>query len=190
MADGSLMKSIYRWRVRSGLFFLIAIIALARPTPISVEIGIAVCAAGLFIRAWASGHIKKEKELATSGPYQYTRNPLYLGNLVLGLSIAIGAASPWGAAVFVAYFVVFYPPVIREERERMKRLFPGQYQEYKSRVPLFFPTKRPASQSNGARFSWLLYKKNKEYRALIGSAAAWAIIIAKMLVARLINNLH
>ena len=176
------MKSLYRWRVRSGLYFLIAIIILARPTPLSVGLGIAVCAIGLFVRAWASGHIKKEKELATTGPYQYTRNPLYLGNLVLGLSIAIGANSVWGTVLFAAYFLVFYPSAISEERERMKRLFPGQYQEYRNQVPLFFPTKRPAARPAGAKFSLFLYKKNKEYRALIGSGAVWAIIIAKMLI--------
>jgi protein-S-isoprenylcysteine O-methyltransferase Ste14 len=182
MADRRLIKRIYRWRVRSGVFFLLAIIILARPTWASVGVGIAVCAVGLFVRAWASGHIKKEKELATTGPYQYTRNPLYLGNLVMGMSIAIGANSLWGTAVFAAYFLVFYPPVIREERERMKRLFPGQYQEYKTRVPLFFPTKKPAAQPDGTRFSWFLYKKNKELRALVGSAVVWAIIVAKLLI--------
>jgi protein-S-isoprenylcysteine O-methyltransferase Ste14 len=176
------MQMIYRWRVRSGLFVFLAIIVLARPTWSSIVIGLAVCAFGLLIRAWASGHIKKEKELAMSGPYQFTRNPLYLGNFLLGLSIAIGANSWWCAGLFAAYFLVFYPPVIREERERMKRLFPKQYEEYKKRVPLFFPSLTPFSSAHSLKFSRALYLKNKEYRALIGSLVAYGILIAKVLL--------
>jgi len=173
---------IYRWRVRSGLFVFLAIIVLARPTWTSIVIGLAVCAFGLLIRAWASGHIKKEKELAISGPYQYTRNPLYLGNFLLGLSIAIGSNSWWCAGLFAVYFLVFYPPVIREERERMKRLFPKQYEEYKKRVPMFFPSLKTFSSGHSLKFSRALYLKNKEYRALIGSLVAYGILIAKVLL--------
>jgi len=182
MLENRWMQMIYRWRVRSGLFVFLAIIVLARPTWRSIVSGLDVCAFGLLIRAWASGHIKKEKELAMSGPYQFTRNPLYLGNFFLGLSIAIGANSWWCAGLFAAYFLIFYPPVIREERERMKRLFPKQYEEYKKRVPMFFPSLTPFSSGHGLKFSRALYLKNKEYRALIGSLVAYGILIAKVLL--------
>lgn len=182
MPEANLMKAIYRLRVRSSLFVLVAIIILAKPTGISILAGIAVCGIGLLIRAWASGHIKKEKELAVSGPYQYTRNPLYLGNFILGLSVAVGTYSWPCVILFAAYFLIFYPPVIREERERMKRLFPEQYEEYKRKVPLFFPTKKRFVSSNSMKFNWALYKKNKEYRALAGSVVVWAVLIAKMLI--------
>ena len=76
---------IYRWRVRSAVAVLILVLALARPTPASVVLGVAVSLMGLSIRAWAAGHIRKEKELAVTGPYRYTRNPLYLGSFILGL---------------------------------------------------------------------------------------------------------
>lgn len=173
---------LYRWRVRSALFVFLAIIVLARPSWSSIVAGLAVCAIGLFIRAWASGHIKKEKELAVTGPYQYTRNPLYLGNFLLGLSIAIGANSWWCVALFAAYFLAFYPPAIKEERERMKRLFPRQYEEYKKRVPLFFPSLTPFSTGHSLKFSRALYLKNREYRALIGSLVAYSLLVAKLLL--------
>jgi hypothetical protein len=64
----------------------------------------------------------------------------------------------------------------------MKRLFPEQYEEYKRKVPLFFPTRRRFVSSNGIKFSWALNRKNKEYRALVGSAVVWALLIAKMLI--------
>jgi protein-S-isoprenylcysteine O-methyltransferase Ste14 len=182
MDKAGLIKAIYRWRVRAALFFLLAVLALARPTWVSIGIGVAVCAIGLFIRAWASGHIKKEKELAVSGPYQYTRNPLYVGNFVLGLSIALGACSWWCAGVYALYFLVFYPPVILEERNRMRRLFPKEYEDYKKKVPLFFPTLKPSTAAAVGDWSWSLYKKNREHRALIGSLIIWAVLIAKMLL--------
>lgn len=182
MPEEIFRRAVYRWRVRSSLFLILLIIVLAKPIWTSILSGLAVCGVGLSIRAWASGHIKKEKELAVSGPYQYTRNPLYLGNFILGLSVAAGSNSWWCALIFIAYFLVFYPPVIREERERMKRLFPDKYEEYKKRVPLFFPTFKPFFATGSNMFSWSLYKKNREYRALYGSLIFWAILVGKMLL--------
>jgi protein-S-isoprenylcysteine O-methyltransferase Ste14 len=182
MPETTLSRTIYRWRVRSSLFLVLLTIGLAKPTWSSILIGLGICALGLLIRAWASGHIKKEKELAITGPYRHTRNPLYLGNFILGLSVAVGTNSWWCALVFAAYFLVFYPPVIKEERERMKRLFPAKYEEYKNHVPLFFPKLKPLFSASPIKFSWALYRKNREYRALLGSLIFWAILVAKMLI--------
>ena len=177
-------RTIYRWRVRSSLFLILLIIVLAKPTWSSVLVGLGICALGLLIRAWASGHIKKEKELAITGPYRYTRNPLYLGNFILGVSIAVGTNSWWCVLIFAGYFLVFYPPVIKEERERMKRLFPAKYEEYKKHVPLFFPQLKPFFSASPIKFDWALYRKNREYRALLGSFIFWAILVGKMLIFR------
>lgn len=182
MTERRIVSIIYRWRVRAALFVLIAVIALARPTVRSIAIGLAVCALGLLLRGWAAGHIRKEKQLAVSGPYRFTRNPLYLGNFLLGLSIALGANSPWCVGLFVLYFLVFYPPVIMEELRRMKRLFPEEYESYRKQVPLFFPAFRRRAAGEGSAFSWDLYRQNRETRALVGSAVVWAILIVKMLV--------
>jgi len=181
MGESSWAKAVYRWRVRSALFVLIAILILARPIGRTIACGIGICAVGLFIRGWAAGHIKKEKELAVSGPYRHTRNPLYLGNFVLGLSIAFGTNSAWCVLLFAAYFLAFYPPVILEERERMKRLFPKEYEDYKKKVPAFLPGRRRLPSDGHRKFSAALYLKNREYRALIGSVVIWAFLIAKML---------
>ncbi|MGB8952449.1 MAG: isoprenylcysteine carboxylmethyltransferase family protein [Candidatus Aminicenantales bacterium] len=180
MAEKSFIRSIYRWRVRSATLLLLLIIILARPNLLSILAGLALSIIGLLIRMWASGHIRKEKELAVSGPYRYTRNPLYIGNFILGMSIAVGTYSLWCFWLFAAYFLVFYPPVIRVEKERMKRFFPKKYEEYKRSTPLFFPSLKPVPRSSGIQFSWALYKKNKEYMALIGATFFWIILIAKM----------
>jgi protein-S-isoprenylcysteine O-methyltransferase Ste14 len=181
MDQARIFRTLHRWRVRAGLLFLPALLLVARPRPASTGAGIAVCGLGLLVRAWAAGHIKKEKELAVSGPYRYTRNPLYLGNFLLGLGVGIGTDSWAGLAIFAVYFLAFYPPVILEERDRMARLFPEAYADYRKRVPIFLPTLRPYPAAPGARFSAAQYRKNREPRALVGAGIIWAILLARMI---------
>ncbi len=169
-----------RWRVRVGWIAAIAVIILARPTWLALAEGIFVSVIGLAIRAWASGHLQKEKELTVSGPYRFSRNPLYLGSLIIGVGIVVGARSWWALGLFVVYFGAFYPLIIRRERDRMKQLFPEQYEEYKKTVPSFFPSLKKRSIPSGTRFSWSLYKQNKEYRALVGGLVFWLILTAKI----------
>jgi len=180
MPERKLRRILYRWRVRSAILFLVAVLVLARPTPLWLVLGGAVSLWGLGIRAWASGHIRKEKILAVTGPYRYSRNPLYLGNFFLGLGIALGTHSRWGMGIFLLYFLIFYPPVILEERERMRRLFPGEYDAYRKNVPLFFPTFSSGLPKGSARWSSALYRKNGEYRAFVGTVIVWAIFALKM----------
>jgi len=184
MAKTNLFKLLGRWRVRAGSLSLVLVLILARPTPRSFSIGLAVCLMGIALRTWAAGHLRKEKELAVSGPYQYTRNPLYLGNLFVGSGVVLGAHSWWVVAIFVFYFLLFYPAVIQRERARMKELFPEKYEAYGKFVPLFFPRFKSGSRSNGIAFSWARYKKNKEYRGLGAGCVFWAIMLAKMLLTR------
>ena len=184
MSESKFIRVLYGWRVRVGPLLVVGVFLAARSTVRSLLIGLAIAAAGLSIRAWAAGHIQKEKKLAVSGPYRHTRNPLYLGNFVLGIGIAAATNSWWGAGLFVLYFGLFYPPVIIEERERMKRLFPAEYADYTARVPLFFPRLKPAAANGEGRFRWAVYKKNREPRALLGTAFVWALLIAKMLLFR------
>ena len=175
------MNKLYRWRVRAGFISLILAVLLSRPTLFSILVGIAICLLGLGLRAWACGHIKKEKELAVSGPYQFTRNPLYLANFIIGVSVATASYSWWMAGIFAFYFLLFYPVALKREREKMKALFPGEYEKYKKKVPLFFPSFRHYIGLHGHRFSWQLYFKNKEYRALLGSIIFWLIMTLKFI---------
>ncbi len=183
MTAAKLEKIFSRWRVRAALVFIPFVVWLSRPTRFSILAGIGVCLIGLGIRAWASGHLRKEKELTTSGPYRYCRNPLYLGNLMLGLGIVLASRSWWIFFAFTVYFLLFYPPVIKRERARLAELFPPKYEEYRKRVPLFFPTGRRSAAKGGARFSPALYRRNREYRALVGTLIFWLILAAKILIA-------
>lgn len=182
MPEFSLEKIISRWRVRAGSIGLILVIILAKPDFPSFLVGIGVCSLGLLIRTWSSGHLRKEKELTISGPYRYTRNPLYLGNFVIGISVVIASRSWWILGIFTVYFLLFYPLAIKKEKQRMKELFPHEYDEYKKKAPLFFPSWKPFLFSGKNRFSWKLFRKNKEWRALIGALLFWLVLTFKMIL--------
>jgi hypothetical protein len=115
--------------------------------------------------------------------YRYTRNPLYLGSMILGISTVVACRS-WGVLViFMANFLIIYPTVIRAEKERMSQLFPEKYREYSEHVPLFFPTLRPKlPRDPESRFSWELYKQNKENRAVLGAVIFYAFLILKTIL--------
>ncbi len=181
MISPRLEEILNRLRVRAGVFLAIAVILLARPVWTSIFLGVLISFFGLAIRAWASGHLRKEKTLAVSGPYRYSRNPLYVGNFLLGIGIVVGARSWWVFGLFVGYYGIFYPLIIRRERNRMRELFPQQYEEYRKKVPLFFPSIRKHYPAKG-KFSWALYMRNKEYRALQGTVLVWLILAAKLIL--------
>jgi hypothetical protein len=181
MPERGFKNAVYRWRVRAGFLCLILAVILAKPNLYSLLAGVGLCASGLVLRGWASGHLMKEKTLARSGPYRFTRNPLYLGNFIIGISVTTASRSWWMVAVFFLYFLLFYPAVLKREANRMKALFPQEYEKYKSKVPLFFPS-FGRSLPGYAKFSWELYKRNKEYRALLGAILFWLVLTAKMLL--------
>jgi len=183
MSEIKISQVIYKWRVRIGLISAILSIILAKPTFYSLIGGVVLTVLGLAIRIWACGNLSKEKELTTSGPYRFTRNPLYFGSMILGISTVVACQS-WGVlAIFLANFLIIYPVVVRAEKDRMSKLFPEKYQEYSKRVPLFFPTLRPKlPRDPDHRFSWERYKQNKENRALIGSVIIYLCLIFKTIL--------
>jgi len=165
-----------RWRVRFGYLVAAVFFLLAAPTPHSILIGGIVAALGLLIRAAASGHLSKDQQLATTGPYARMRNPLYFGSAFLAAGFAVAGASWWAAALVGAYFVIFYSAVMRNEEADLRASFGAPFDEYAARVPLFFPKLIGAGygQAPGNRsenFSWAQYRRNREYQAFIGMLA-------------------
>src|SRR5258706_13851382 len=124
--------------VALGILFALLYFWLARPSWRSVMLGTFVVAPGLIIRALASGHVRKNEALATSGPYAYTRNPLYLGSLLMGVGFAVAARSWWVGIALVLMFIAIYLPVIRDEEAFLRRTFP-EFDEYARRVPGVVP---------------------------------------------------
>jgi protein-S-isoprenylcysteine O-methyltransferase Ste14 len=169
-----------RIRVPLGFVFALLYFWLARPTVKSILIGTAVVISGLLIRALASGQLQKNEQLATGGPYAYTRNPLYLGSLILAIGFALASQSWWIVAGIVLLFFAIYLPVIRGEEVFLRQRFP-QFEEYAREVPRFFPRPYPSAKNSGA-FSWALYWKHREYNATLGAAGMLAALVAKMLI--------
>jgi protein-S-isoprenylcysteine O-methyltransferase Ste14 len=171
-------------RVPLGFVFAVFYFWLARPTWRSIAVGAIGIVAGLLIRALASGHVRKNEALATLGPYAYTRNPLYLGSLVMGLGFAVAARSGWVGVVLVVMFVAIYLPVIRDEEAFLRKKFP-EFEEYARRVPRMWPRVLAHSDaSEGAGFSWELYWKHREYNAVLGAVAMMAGLVVKMTLLR------
>src|SRR6202162_3113398 len=112
-----------RIRVPLGFLFAVLYFWLARPSWRSMALGAIVVAPGLLIRALASGHVRKNESLATSGPYAYTRNPLYLGSLLMGVGFAVAARSWWVGVALLVMFFAFYMRVIRAEEVFLRRAF-------------------------------------------------------------------
>jgi protein-S-isoprenylcysteine O-methyltransferase Ste14 len=168
-------------RIRVPLGFLLAVLYvwLARPTARSIVLGVTVAVAGLMIRALASGHVEKNQRLTTSGPYAYTRNPLYLGSLIIGAGFAVAARSGWIAAAMAALFLAIYMPVIRSEEAYLRRAFP-EFDAYAARVPRLLPRLSGASYNAGS-FSWELYRKHREYNAALGAIAITAVLVIKLM---------
>jgi protein-S-isoprenylcysteine O-methyltransferase Ste14 len=170
-----------RWRVPLGFVFSIVFIIFARPTMWTLLTGLPVALFGLVIRAWASGHLRKNEQLAITGPYAYTRNPLYFGSFFLGIGFTIAAGRWWLGLLFAALFLGIYLPVMRVEAATMVELFGDDYKAYAERVPLFFP--RPVPYRNekytDAKFDSNLYLRYREYRAAFGLGIIWALLFLK-----------
>ena len=167
---------VARLRVPTGFLLVGAFGWFAHPTLPSLALGLPVSVLGLLLRAWAAGHLAKNRELATGGPYRYTRNPLYLGTLLVAAGLVAGSRS-WGLAVlFGTVFLLVYLPVIELEEQHLRKLFP-QYAAYASRVPALFPTL--AAQEGSQPFRLSLYLKNQEYQAAAGFLAGALFLLWK-----------
>lgn len=169
-----------RIRVPLGFAFAVLYLWLARPTVTSMLTGAVLVIPGLLVRGWASGQLQKNEQLATSGPYAYTRNPLYLGSLILAVGFALAARSWWIALVIILMFFAIYLPVIQAEETFLRKRFP-EFDEYASKVPRLWP-RLSSSGNTGGTFSWDLYRKHHEYNALLGAIAIMAALTAKLLL--------
>jgi len=167
---------VARLRVPAGFLLVAAFAWFSRPDPRALAIGLPIAVLGLLLRGWAAGHLAKNLSLATGGPYAYTRNPLYLGTLLVAAGLAIASRSMGLALLFAAVFGLVYLPVIELEEQHLRKLFP-EYAGYAKRVPALLPTVHPIASPQPFRFS--LYLKNQEYQAALGFALGAAFLVWK-----------
>ncbi len=171
-----------RIRVPVGFVFAAVYLWLARPTWSAIVIGAVIVAAGLWLRALASGHVKKDSELTTTGPYAYTRNPLYLGSVIIAVGFLIASRNVWLVLGAALIFLLLYLPVIGAEETSLRSRFP-EFDQYAAGVRRFWPgfLIRPGfMMSKPEKFSRELYLQHREYNAALGAAAMIVALAAKL----------
>lgn len=163
-------------------------LVFARPSGRSLVWGLPLVLAGLWLRGYAAGYVKKNAELTRTGPYAYTRNPLYLGSMSLAAGFAVAAGRWWLVVLLLAMFLFIYVPTILSEEAFLRGAFP-EFAEYSRRVPRLLPRPTPARFDNtpasspgnpGPRFSAERYRHHREYNALMGAAAIYAALVLRM----------
>jgi protein-S-isoprenylcysteine O-methyltransferase Ste14 len=166
---------VQRLRVPFGFALLVGFGWLSHPSLNSMLIGLPIAVVGLLLRGWAGGHLAKDQQLATSGPYSYLRNPLYVGTLTVAAGLVIASRNIWLVCLFAAAFFLVYLPAVELEEQHLREIFP-EYAEYARRVSRFLPLSRYAAGSR--KFSFALYRRNEEYKAALGFlvASAWLLI--------------
>jgi protein-S-isoprenylcysteine O-methyltransferase Ste14 len=170
-----------RLRVPAGWIVGALVLALARPVPSSLALGLPLAVLGEIVRLWASGHIEKTRTLATGGPYAHTRNPLYVGSLLMALGLAVASASGWVIAAVALYFVAFYPSVIREEARYLSEKFGAEYAAWSAAVPVLLPRLTPAGPRS-SRFAWARVRANREWRTALALPLAVVVLYARRLL--------
>ncbi len=171
-----------------GFVFALFYLLTAHPSVHSLLWSLLGTIPGLALRAYASGYVTKNTELTTTGPYAYTRNPLYLGSMLIAFGFAVAAHSWWTALALAILFTLIYWPTIRSEEEFLRGRF-SDFAEYCERVPRLIPRLTPAPpmagdtklQSRGG-FSGALYRKHREYNAILGSLSIYAVLLLRLFV--------
>lgn len=179
------MKITHRWvRLRLIWLLILPFLYFARPTPTSLVVGSLLAILGATVRGWAAGTLRKNRALATSGPYAFTRNPLYLGSFLIGMGVTVAGNVLVFVLLFTVFYLIVYVRVARREARFLAEKFGESYRRYAAQVPLFLPRPIPFRASSGGaeRFDFAQYRRNKEYEALLGLMAGFAFLTAKMIL--------
>jgi len=171
--------NLSRVRVRAGYTAGALSLFFAEPTRDSLLLGGVLAGLGELIRIWASGHIEKTFRLATGGPYAHTRNPLYVGSVLMAVGFLVASRHPVSIGVGLAYLVFFYPFIIREEAKFLRDKFGDQYDEWARAVPVFFPRLTPGGPRE-SRFQTRRLLANREWRSVIGLTLLGAVMVWRM----------
>jgi protein-S-isoprenylcysteine O-methyltransferase Ste14 len=172
-------------RVRVPLGFVVAAIFLifAHPGWRTLAWSLLLVLPGLWLRGYAAGYVKKNAELTRTGPYAYTRNPLYLGSMGIAAGFAVAAGQLWLGVLLVVMFLAIYVPTILSEEAFLRGVFPS-FDEYAQRVPRLLPRLTAArfsgSDTGMGRFSAERYRHHREYNALMGAVAIYAALTLRM----------
>jgi protein-S-isoprenylcysteine O-methyltransferase Ste14 len=165
-------RLLARWRVFLGFVFAALVLWLAAPSRNSWLLGAAIAVAGECLRLWAAGHLEKSKEVTRSGPYRYTRHPLYLGSSAIGAGMAVASNHLIVAVIVVAYMALTLTAAMRSEEAHLREKFGDAYDAYAEKRAA--PMDRP--------FSWARAIGNREHHTMLGLAAGLAMLALKIVV--------
>jgi len=163
-------KRLARLRVPLGFVSAAAAFYLATPTPRSLVLGLLVALPGEVLRVWAAGHIVKGREITTSGPYRFTRHPLYLGSTILGIGFAIAAHNWVVAGIVAVYLGATLAVAISTEERTLDERFEGAYSRYRAGT----------LTGDIRKFSVSRAVANREHRAVMGLAVAAVLLVLRM----------
>jgi len=156
--------------------FIFLYFALGLRTGFRLIPGILLVFAGMFVRVWASGLIKKRRKLTVSGPYSYTRNPLYLGSFLAGIGFCLFVNNILLTVAFVLVFYILYAGTIKEEEILLTTLFSQDYLDYKNAVPVFLPGfKRYHSTENSVYSLTQVYINGEIIRVMACALLIWLV---------------
>jgi len=175
--------SLRKLRLKGAWLLIIPFLWFATPTLRTLAAGAVLTVVGLLIRTMSAGFIHKDDTLTTTGPYAHTRNPLYLGSFLLGLGVTIAGGNLWFVGLFLLFFASVYTATIRKEANLLADRYGEAYAEYAAHVPLFLPRPTPysaAGVNSQPEFSFDRWRGNREYEALMGAAAGFAALAARM----------
>lgn len=167
----SVLGRIARLRVTIGFAASVFVLWLARPTAPSLALGTVVALVGEAVRVWAAGHLEKGREVTSSGPYAFTRHPLYVGSTLIGAGLAIASASLAAAVLVLAYLAITLTAAMRTEEAHLTEKFGGAYPAYRE----------GKGSAGGRQFSAARAFRNREYRAVLGLLFVLAVLAWKAL---------
>lgn len=172
---GKVEEWCFAHRIWATTPVVLLLLLAANPSPTSLIVGSLIVTMGEAGRTWASGYIDKNTHLATAGPYRFTRNPLYFFNAVILIGFCVMAANPWAAILGILAFTVIYRPALRNEAAFVRNIFKEEYDEWASRVPLFFPKWNP--QPGQGTYSWALVLKHREHKNALAMLAGILLFV-------------
>jgi protein-S-isoprenylcysteine O-methyltransferase Ste14 len=164
-----MIEWLARWRVSAGFILGAAVWYLAQPTRTSLVRGAVLALIGEALRIWAAGHLEKSREVTRSGPYRFTRHPLYLGSSIIAIGIAVASANVAVAVIVAAYLSTAIPAAILSEEAHLREKFGGEYDAYTTRAA-------PAMQRS---FSLARARVNREHHTIGGVLLGFALLLTR-----------
>ncbi len=190
MAPQTIGNFFFKIRSFTPIPFILALLYFAQPRLYTIAIGIPFMALGEFLRIWAVGYagattrartLGAARDLVTSGPYSYVRNPLYIGNFLLSFGVCLFANVYWLVPLLLLGYGLQYVPIIAVEERYLLASYGSAYQTYRTKVPRFLPRLHPYTQPSAHDFSWGRALKS-EKRTLTAIVVVSGLIFARSII--------